>query len=504
MACCGKVTGEVKDMPQKEADRSNLSTIYMHSDLSYNYKFSPTDFMPCEDETATFTLATINCNEDASAVVTFADCAGNTTDTLFEYKALKVHILINGRGWEPINYHKVFKNTFADSIIKIINFSKTNTAIIEEIGFKKNPEYFTILDLDYNPLNLPVHLNPLDSLSFILRYKPEFAGVFTDTMYVADTCGSMNYFYVSSVVISDDFISDIEPPIYIADPDTSDPYIFFKGKIVDKPDDVSIRSNLLYVNFLSNNSNNVSPYIANFNTCIDNETQITVGLIDPKKDALAELSISDCAGNDTILQFRYEAYKLELITLNIIMPDVDLKTGAEKPIWLYNKSKVQTIVLNSMKLSLGNQGFTILDKLNNSLTLPIKILPLDSFQMIVHFVPPVDGYYRDTLILRNNGINWANCILEGWTKGTDVFENTSTKNIFISPNPANEKLIVTYDDNIIIDEIKIYNLLSFEQNCPIEYFDDKIVVNTSSLNTGLYFIKLKTQNGFVFKKFLIE
>jgi len=79
----------VVDKPDDPDIRSNLSTIYMHRNQSYNFKLYHEDFMPCEDPFTGWSMEVIDNSKDAYAVVTFADCAGNDTTLFIEYFAPK-------------------------------------------------------------------------------------------------------------------------------------------------------------------------------------------------------------------------------------------------------------------------------------------------------------------------------------------------------------------------------------------------------------------------------
>jgi len=91
-------TKYVTDKPDDSLNRSNLSTIFIHSDVSYNYKLYYSDFMPCETPVASWRLEILDYRDDARAVVTFRDCAGNDTTLDIFYKSTDVREEINSDG----------------------------------------------------------------------------------------------------------------------------------------------------------------------------------------------------------------------------------------------------------------------------------------------------------------------------------------------------------------------------------------------------------------------
>jgi len=97
MDSLGNVNGTLKDTAEYY-ERSNISTIYLHTDLSYNYILKQSDFMPCEDSIATWQLEIVDPTDDARAVITFADCAGNDTTLDIMYKSTDVSEEINSDG----------------------------------------------------------------------------------------------------------------------------------------------------------------------------------------------------------------------------------------------------------------------------------------------------------------------------------------------------------------------------------------------------------------------
>ncbi len=76
--------GIVEDMPEN-SDRSNLSMIVFHPDMSNNFSFHSSPFIPGDDAYASWSADVQNKNEDAILVATFSDRRGNDTTIVVNY-----------------------------------------------------------------------------------------------------------------------------------------------------------------------------------------------------------------------------------------------------------------------------------------------------------------------------------------------------------------------------------------------------------------------------------
>ena len=84
------------------------------------------------------------------------------------------------------------------------------------------------------------------------------------------------------------------------------------------------------------------------------------------------------------------------------------------------------------------------------------------------------------------------------TEGESLAENTSYLNIF--PNPVSDNLSITTNQNIT--EVNIYNILGvtvYNEQCTM---NEQLDINVSDFNEGVYFIKVKTENGEIVKRFI--
>ena len=85
------------------------------------------------------------------------------------------------------------------------------------------------------------------------------------------------------------------------------------------------------------------------------------------------------------------------------------------------------------------------------------------------------------------------------TLGESLFENESYFNIF--PNPASDN--ITISTNQEITEVNIYNILGVNvYNETFAMNNSQLNVNISDFSNGVYFIKVKTEEGEIVKRFI--
>ena len=128
----------VYDLPNDTANRSNLAMIYMHSDVSYNYKFNLSNFFPCDSSKAEWSLDIIDSTQDALAVITFADCYGNDTTIVIEH----YHRITSASDSVLNNQNIVLGNDYWKQFS--IKNNSVNTFIVYELTGKFNKAFFGI------------------------------------------------------------------------------------------------------------------------------------------------------------------------------------------------------------------------------------------------------------------------------------------------------------------------------------------------------------------------
>ena len=83
------------------------------------------------------------------------------------------------------------------------------------------------------------------------------------------------------------------------------------------------------------------------------------------------------------------------------------------------------------------------------------------------------------------------------TLGTNDFE--ADLNVWLYPNPANELLNISGLENREVKALTVYNL---QGQLLIDQKDDTSAINVSGLSSGVYFVKIETAEGAVFKRFI--
>ncbi len=181
MDCTGTITdGNVIDLPNDEEYRSNLSIIYYHKELSNNFNFSYTTFMPGESKETTWKANVIDPTKDARLVVTFSDRRGNDTLLIINFYAPKFTI-------RPVyaDYGLLDVGQSVDKTFWAINESKTSDVYIEELKLKFGTEDFQIIGF-----GLPTIIPPMDSIPFTVRFTATrtSSSRFRDSVGIGDTC----------------------------------------------------------------------------------------------------------------------------------------------------------------------------------------------------------------------------------------------------------------------------------------------------------------------------
>ena len=82
-----------------------------------------------------------------------------------------------------------------------------------------------------------------------------------------------------------------------------------------------------------------------------------------------------------------------------------------------------------------------------------------------------------------------------------IEEQTSSFNIY--PNPVNDMLYIETETEI--EEVSIFDVYGRNQNLrSSETQNLSISVDVANLNSGVYFVRIKTENGEVVKRFVKE
>lgn len=182
----GKNTAGVFDRPDPDPDeiRSNLAIVIFHRNESFNYYFQYDDFIPGEAFHIRWSLKTIDPSQDARAIITFADRAGNDTTIRIDYNAIKLSILPKKFYFGNLKIGESKSQQFT-----VRNDSKTSAAFLTELSlqtmkYQLESQGFS-LDIPFD-INQP--LQPGEQRTFNVTFKATKEGEFRDSVGVGDTC----------------------------------------------------------------------------------------------------------------------------------------------------------------------------------------------------------------------------------------------------------------------------------------------------------------------------
>ncbi len=180
-------TGLVMDMPDEDLIRSNMSIILLDRNNSYNYEFGYDDFIPGESRYVKWYLRTIDPNQDARAIITFADRAGNDTTIEVKYNAVKLSITPKKQyfGNLKIGESKTFK-----FVIKNESKVPTNIAYLQELILQSQKEGTEDkgFKLSFDPEIINIPLGPGETRPFDVKFTATKEGEFRDSIGVGDNC----------------------------------------------------------------------------------------------------------------------------------------------------------------------------------------------------------------------------------------------------------------------------------------------------------------------------
>jgi hypothetical protein len=198
------------DSRDGKLNRTNLATITMNIDSSYNYDLTYTDFEVDTVSSTNWQMKVLDPNKAAKAYVNFMDRAGNDTTILIEYFPTEMNL-------QKSEYFGVFKLTDAKIIrqFTFTNTSKNKDFVVSKLELQKNNEYFSIV----KPLKWDISKaikageSRIVEIEFDPKKMPKGELSFQDSLIISNSC---NQAYGIQVYASQAYGS-----IYIMDVDFS-------------------------------------------------------------------------------------------------------------------------------------------------------------------------------------------------------------------------------------------------------------------------------------------
>ncbi|MGA2297116.1 MAG: T9SS type A sorting domain-containing protein [FCB group bacterium] len=202
----------VEDWPQN-SDSSNLASINMNQDSSYNFRSTYKDFVPGKYASTSWNAWVHDPTQDARFVVTFSDEAGNDSTIVIRYYAFKI------TARPDLDFGTVAIGDTVEKEAWFVNESTTSNGYVVNADFKFKNQGFELVDLSL-PQMVPLN----DSIKIKVRFVATHNGEYIDTIGTGDTCWFNNNIQVKAKVgaakidVSDYNFGDV--PLYVSEKNT--------------------------------------------------------------------------------------------------------------------------------------------------------------------------------------------------------------------------------------------------------------------------------------------
>ncbi len=174
-----KTAATVLDMPNDDSVRSNLSTIVMDPDSSFNYTLDFDAFVAGNSRGTNWRLTVDNPDVDAHALIIFTDRAGNQSCAEVNYTAIKLTI-----NPTVVDFGLMKKGQVATRDITVKNEGTSKTTVTR-LQFKAGGAGVFKFVPD---LNLPFDLDAGASKQFTVQYTASNDGDIEDSIGVGSDC----------------------------------------------------------------------------------------------------------------------------------------------------------------------------------------------------------------------------------------------------------------------------------------------------------------------------
>jgi hypothetical protein len=217
--------------------------------------------------------------------------------------------------------------------------------------------------------------------------------------------------------------------------------------------------------------------------------------------------ITDSCQNDLICEVK--ANIIDKVELSIIPTIADFGSLAKdsnvsKPFYIKNDS-FDKVTISKLILKSGKNGFAI-----NGASTPFDLAANDSLKFLVDFSNNQIGVYFDTILVNDQNydyeLSWLTAKVE---IKTDVEESFSEElSCIINPNPSNGEISIEINSNF--DKTATISLLDFSGNeikklelNRLKTGKNFIKENFKELESGVYYIRIRTNKSDKIEKFII-
>lgn len=175
--CDGTVLGITTDLPDDDKIRSNLNLPIFHSNISSNFEKAFSTVIPGITKSMNWNLKVRNKTQNAFAVITFRDYAGNDTTITIEYVPKNLQVTPS-----VIDFGKVLPGEVITREVKVKNISDT-IIILTHLELKLfNPNFR--LPSDFKPTQLA----PNQEIDLRIEFSATKSGIYEDSLGVNNGC----------------------------------------------------------------------------------------------------------------------------------------------------------------------------------------------------------------------------------------------------------------------------------------------------------------------------
>ncbi|MFH1050636.1 MAG: T9SS type A sorting domain-containing protein [bacterium] len=476
----------VIDQPSDILNRSNIDKIIMDNNVSFNYRLMTGNYLPCVDSSAEWSLVVLDENKDAFAVLTFSDCAGNDTTISIYYDnpndSQGHDTLAPVPYWVQDEYGNINKDTLMYVFDKP-DFDELRSNM-DSIFLNKEKSYnYELIHQDFTKCQEQKLWWKLIRTDITQNSQAEVT--FRDCYWNDTTL----FFYFEGIR---DRIAPM--PEWIMD-SSGNVNHGVTNYVEDFPRDTALRSNLQSIILHADVSYNYKLEYGSFIPCRDYKTIWKLMVIDANEDAYAKVTFTDCAGNDTTLEFNYNS-----------------KTDNEPPLtyWEMDESgnvnvKI-TIYVTDMPNDIGRRKNLDSIVIDENLSYNYRLFYSPYIRCVNHKTD-WSLVILDSKKSAKAVVTFSDCAGNDTTltivyNPTDVPED-NVEQIKIIPNPANDFVHITGLPEGI-NQIKILDVLGNEKiNYELPITNYEFVVDVKDLPVGVYCVQVDNNDVKLTRKFTI-
>lgn len=174
-----EVVGEVRDLPEDPAVRSNLAKVVLDPEVSYNYILEVAPFVPGNDDRTTWQLRVEDLSRSAYGRIIFTDRAGNDTTVEFRYRPYLVEIQP-----KELDFGVLKRGEQKEMDAQVVNLSEESWVEVTMVQLQQGNQGFEIVNMP----SLPVILPPKGQIPIRIRFTASAPGKYEDSAGHGNQC----------------------------------------------------------------------------------------------------------------------------------------------------------------------------------------------------------------------------------------------------------------------------------------------------------------------------